>query len=273
MMRLETSDGWLLTTQPEHARVAAVFAEHWRNERFEAPEPFASVHAAVLHHDDSWAESDANPSLTDDGTPSAFSRELVGTYDAFENVHLDKYLKVRAAATEAIAGTDPYAAAVISMHSLNLLTEQADLSALDADNLTLHADWVTHQRARQAQLREQCRANPQMAPHASDAHFERAFRFLQACDNLSLCLCVELPTETTLRHRHPTREGTDVVLHYKPHGQMRFSVAPWPFDQPELCVPFTTRRITGRAFPSDAAYREAYFAAPETTVEAVLTPA
>ncbi len=271
-MRLETSDGWLLTTQPEHARVAAVFAEHWRNALFDPPEPFASVHAAVLHHDDSWAESDASPSLTDDQTPSAFSRELVGTYDAFENVDLAKYLEVRAAATEAIASEDPYAAVIISMHSLNLLTEQADLSALNEENLALHAKWVENQRARQGELRQQCAADPARGNYVEPRFFDRAFRFLQACDNLSLCLCVELPSETELRHTHPTRDGGETAIHYKPLGGMRFHLNPWPFDVEELRVPFTTRRVSGRTFASNEAYREAYFAAPEETLEAVLRP-
>lgn len=272
-MRLETSDGWRLTTQPEHARVAAVFAEHWHNELFDPPEPFASIHAAVLHHDDSWAESDASPSLTDDQTPSAFSRELVGTYDAFENVDLAKYLEVRAAATEAIADEDPYAAVVISMHSLNLLTEQADLSALNEANRARHAQWVDAQRARQAELRLRCAKDPARANYVENTHFDRAFRFLQACDNLSLCLCVELPTETELRHTHPTRDGGHTAVHYTPLGQLRFQLNPWPFDVKELRVPFTTRHVVGRTFASDEAYREAYFAAPEETVEAVLLPA
>ena len=34
MLRLETETGWWLVTHPDHAHLAAAFAERWGNEQF-----------------------------------------------------------------------------------------------------------------------------------------------------------------------------------------------------------------------------------------------
>jgi hypothetical protein len=131
VIRAGTADGWRLVTHREHAWLAGEIARHWKNDAFLPPDPFVHVLDAVSQHDGSWADRDSDPELGDDGRPSAFSRELVGEYEAFENVDLDDYLRVRAEATEAAADRDPYAAVLIAMHTVNLLDEQADPSALD----------------------------------------------------------------------------------------------------------------------------------------------
>src|SRR5579863_7051680 len=122
MIRIETDAGWILVEHREHARLAGRFAARWGNAAFAVPEPRADVLVAVMRHDDAWAERDALPFLTRQGRPSAFSRELVGTYSAFEEIDLADYLAVRGRAAEAVAADNPYAAIIISMHTVDLLT-------------------------------------------------------------------------------------------------------------------------------------------------------
>jgi hypothetical protein len=262
MIRIEESDGWTLVAHRDHARLAAAMAEHWNNAEFAAPEPRAEVLTAVARHDDAWQVRDAEPCLTREGRPSAFSRDLVGTYTAFEEIDLEDYLGVRGRATELAATEHPYAAVLISMHTVNLLTERADWSGLSAAQRELLSRFVAGQEARQAELSRQVGADP--------SALRRAFEFLQACDSLSLLACVRYPQPQPLRHAHPRRNdpaAAPSVLVCTPLGGDTYRIAPSPFDADEVLVSVPRRRVRGRTFPHEAAFRAAYAAAPVERLE------
>ncbi|HEY5227736.1 MAG TPA: DUF3891 family protein, partial [Opitutaceae bacterium] len=164
MIRIETDSGWILVEHPEHARLAGRFAVHWGNADFAPPEPRADVMTAVARHDDAWATRDAEPFLTREGRPSAFSRELVGKYSAFEEIDFGDYLAVRGRAAEAVAADNPYAAIVISMHTVSLLTTQADLTSLNAYDLELHRRFTEAQKVRQGEWIASLAGDPARAP-------------------------------------------------------------------------------------------------------------
>ncbi len=243
MIRIETEADWLLLTHADHARLAGELARHWKNDHFAPPEPFAHVLDAVARHDDSWTERDARPLLTPENNPSAFSRELVGTYDAFEEIDLEDYLGVRAAATEAAATRDSYAAILISMHTVNLLTEQADLSTLQPAEREVHTAFIEGQRRRQAELRARLRETIDIAPFATDSHFQRGFEFLQACDSFSLYVGVAFPKVGKLRHPQVTRSGERIEIVLRPTGDQSYTLDPWPLDEPEVHFQVPYRRV------------------------------
>src|SRR5580704_908310 len=191
MLRLETETGWWLVTHPDHARLAGAFAEHWGNERFVAPEPRARVLKGIARHDDGWATRDAQPQITRQGKPSAFSVELVGKYSAFEEIDLADYLAVRDRAVRLIAEEDAYAALLISMHTYSLLSEHADRSTIAPAELPLLDQFLDKQKSFQQSLRLQIIANSHFTPEQkTEASALDHFRLLQATDNLSLLTCV-----------------------------------------------------------------------------------
>lgn len=264
MLRIEEADHWLLVTHQDHARLAGQFGALWGNEDFEIPEPTHDILTAVSRHDDAWEERDAQPKVTRDGRPAAFSQELVGRYTAFEDIDLADYLRVRGQATESVAADNPYAGILVSMHTLNLLTEQADLTTLSAEERILHRDFVERQRVRQQQLVAQVSKERRQDPVLGAAERDRAFRFLQACDSLSLIVCVRMPRTMELRHRHRLKDGSSTTLECRPVGPDTYEIHPYPFgsDSASLRVPY--RRVPKRPFPSDTALRAAYAqAAPE----------
>jgi Protein of unknown function (DUF3891) len=262
MIRIETDSGWILVEHREHARLAGRMAAHWGNGEFAAPEPRADVLEAVARHDDAWALRDDTPFLTPEGRPSAFSRELVGAYSAFEEMDFADYLAVRGRAAQAVAADNPYAAVIISMHTVSLLTTQADLSKLSARDLDLHQRFIEEQRLLQALLVEKLADNPARAAALTPASLRRAFEFLQACDSLSLGVCVRFPVPRPLRHRHPRRDGSLVALDCIPLGGDTYRIAPFPFDADEVALEVPCRRVAGKMFAGQAAFREAYAAAP-----------
>src|ERR1700722_11270428 len=164
MLRLETESGWWLVTHPDHARLAGAFAEHWGNDLFPSPEPREHVLRGIARHDDGWTTRDAAPQITRQGKPSAFSTELVGKYSGFEEIDLVDYLAVRERAVRLIAGEDPYAAILISMHTYSLLHDHADRSTIAPPQLPLLDQFLADQRALQNSLRLQIAANQKLKP-------------------------------------------------------------------------------------------------------------
>ncbi len=269
MIRIATPTGYTLVAHQEHARLAGRFAEHWGNAFFPPPAPadlLPEIVLAVARHDDAWAARDATPFLTREGRPSAFTRELVGAYSAFEEIDLADYLAVRGAATEALAAEHPFAAILVSMHTVNLLTEQADLDTLKPSDRPLHAAFIEGQLRRQAELAASL--PPALAAHATPAQLRRAFEFLQFCDNLSLLTCVRYDQPRPLRHAHPDTGGARRVITCTPVdlGGGAYRLDPWPFDAPELTFTVPARQIPSAACADLAAFRAACSAAPVETL-------
>jgi hypothetical protein len=251
VIRIEEDSGWILISHPDHARLAGRLADNWGNRDFAAPEPRAETLIAVARHDDAWAERDAEPKLTREGRPSAFSRELVGAYSAFEEMDLSDYLAVRGRAAAMISTDFPYAALVISMHTVDLLTEQADVAALGVADRALHGRFIWEQRRWQDELSATLGRSVGWNATAP----RRAFEFLQACDSLSLAICVRYPSPITLRHRHPDLRGDLHSITCTPLGGDTYRIAPFPFGQDELRLDLPCRRISGRSFTDPEALR------------------
>jgi hypothetical protein len=261
MLRIETDTGWILVEHREHARLAGRFAGHWGNAEFPAPVPRSDILEAVTRHDDAWARRDALPFLTRQGLPSAFSRELVGKYSAFEEIDFADYLSVRAQAAEGVAADNPYAAVVISMHTVDLLTTRADWMSLSQANQDLLREFIAAQRRRQAELVLALEGDQKRRGAAAPDGLLRAFEFLQACDSLSLAVCVRYPEPIALRHRHPRADGAPTELMCVPLGGDAYRIEPCPFDADELGFEVPCRSLLGKTFASEAEFRAAYGAA------------
>lgn len=274
MIRVPTSEGYFLVPHQEHARLAGRFAAHWGNALFPAPAPadiLPEILVAVASHDDAWAARDATPFLTREGRPSAFTRELVGAYSAFEEIDLADYLAVRGAATEAVAAEHPYAAILISLHTVNLLTEQADLSTIKPADRPLHAAFIEGQLRRQRELAASL--PPALAARATPEQLQRAFEFLQFCDNLSLLTCARYDAARAVRHTHPDAIGARRAITYTPVGAETFRLDPWPFDQAPASFSVPARHVPAAACADLATFRAAYAAAPVQELPIHLVPA
>lgn len=264
MIRTETKSGWQLVTHPEHARLAGKIAEAWGNDRFERPEPFPSICYAVFHHDDGWLARDAAPSLTRDGKPEAFTRALVGTYAAFEEIDLPSYLEVRNAATQAVAKVDPVAGIFVSMHTVNLLTEQADVNSIRPQHRDAHASFVAKQRTWQTETAS--------ALGLAQETLQRGFEFLQVCDNLSLILCANYHETRALRHTHPDRSGMRHALQCRSDGLFTWRIDPWPFRESSVLLDVPYREVDRIACASLTVYRAAFNAAQVQWKRVMLLP-
>jgi hypothetical protein len=261
MIRIEKENDWLLFSHPDHAALAGEFARHWKNENFAPPEPFTHVLDATARHDDSWEDRDASPLLTHEMNPSAFSEELVGTYDAFEEIDLHDYLGVRGRATEATALRDPYSALLVSMHTVNLLTVQADLTTLKDGDRAFHKSFIDGQINRQAEIKAQLSLQPDIAPFLTEAQLLKGFKFLQACDSFSLFVGVAFSKPSKLQHAHPRRDGSETEITFTPKGNNHYVLSPYPLDEPVVKFNVPYRRVPKTETASLERFQAAYTAA------------
>jgi hypothetical protein len=272
MLRLESPTGWWLTTHPDHARLAAAFAEHWGNERFAPLQPRAHVLNGIATHDDGWAARDAAPQITRQGKPSAFSTELVGKYSAFEEIDLADYLAVRDQAVKLVAESDPYAAILVSMHTYNLLTERADRSTIVPDQLPLLDAFLADQKVLQEKLFAKMQSDPTLASEEkSRARIGDHFRLLQACDNLSLLSCVDYQKPATLLHPLRRNDAGVETVSVESLGERYFCLTPYPFDVSPVTVKFPVRHVEGKIFATADALQEQYVDAEVTMLKVTIT--
>jgi Protein of unknown function (DUF3891) len=271
MLRLESETGWWLVSHPDHARLAAAFAEHWGNERFLPPEPRAKVLLGIAAHDDGWAARDAAPHITRQGKPSAFSAELVGRYSAFEEIDLADYLAVREEALRAIAERDAYAALLVSMHTYNLLTERADRSTISKEQLPLLDEFLVSQKSLQENLYARVKATPGLAEQETAwPRILDHWRLLQATDNLSLLSCVSFAKPANLLHALPMRDGESAPIQVEAIAERHFRLSPYPFDKGTLTFEFPARHVEGKLFDSAAELQLKYAASvPENLLVTV----
>lgn len=254
-------EGWILITHPSHGCLAGEFAKHWKNRDFPEHQPAVEVNYGVSHHDDAWASRDHQPFLTREGLPSAFSKELVGTYDSFEEIDMEDYLEVRGRAAEVVAEQHPYAAVLISMHTHNLLTEHVDLSTLTDEQTVLLKAFNEKQTARREEWIAALKEDSELSPYTTVEYRERAFQFLQGCDSLSLIACVAFDEPIALQHKHPTVSGGSVEISCTPLGAHKYRLNPYPMDEDELQFELPYKYVASDSFDSLETFRAAYSAA------------
>jgi hypothetical protein len=267
MLRLQTEDGWWLVTHPDHAQLAGQFAAAWGNAMFAKPVPHGHVLRGIYAHDDGWTARDAEPMVTREGRPAAFSSELVGTYSAFEEIDLKAYLAVRREAVQRVAQQDAYAAILISMHTHNLLSARADRSTIRAEDLRWLDAFLVEQSTLQRALRERLLAEGEVAAEMlSVERLEENFRLLQACDNLSLLSCVDYDGAATLLWPLCLTDGGAREVRVERVGERRFRLSPYPFAEPERVFSLRARFVAGKTFASNAVLRVGFSGAKVETL-------
>jgi hypothetical protein len=272
MLRLETETGYWLITHPDHAHLAGAFAERWGNARFASPTPRASVLHGIHVHDDGWVARDAQPCVTRQGKPSAFSSELVGKYSAFEEIDLADYLAVRERAVAQVEAVDPYAALLVSMHTQDLLTTRADRSTIAPDQLPLLDDFLWRLSGVQHSLRNNIESRQQYSrEEVTNEAIRGNFRLLQACDNLSLLSCVAYMRPATLLHPHKLVDGSYTEVTVEPVAPRHFRLSPYPFDRANFTLTVPARHVEGHLFATSGELAEKFAAAPVQSLEIAIS--
>lgn len=258
MIRRKLNGGWLIVTQPDHARLAGDLARHWGNDEFPSPKPVEEVLLAVKEHDNGWREIDALARLNpDNGLPYNFSEWP-----------LPDHFPIWQRAEKHLLDSSPYAALLISRHGSILFRYLVDGAAdpLLAHPFFTHETWrsrgddlseeeqkqiwafVGERESFQSGVRETLNSRPATATLVSTERFNADFRLLQTCDALSLYAVLEPPRKKILHNIARREWGDFVTLQLRPAGESSAIIDPYPFDVSPLCVEISGRRLPAGPF-------------------------
>jgi hypothetical protein len=225
MIIRRAAQGLLAIAQPDHARLAGVFAESWRDGAGR------SLVAASHHHDDGWIDWEKAPTVDDHGRPHNFL-----------TIPMDDRVAVYRRGIDLLATTDRAAGLLTSLHFGRLLAE--GLPALEGDARRTAEDFLAEQATWEAETRRQL---------GEPEGVEADYRVLRAVDFLSLVLCMRPLNELD------GASVTTMTLHVE---DQRVTLEPYPFDAGELQVTVAARVLPVTTFDDDEAYRSALAGAP-----------
>jgi hypothetical protein len=249
MIRRRARDEFFLFTQNDHAILAAKFAEHVENERFEELSP--RLIQAIRLHDAGWPLHDDHPTLNADGFP----------IDVFESTP-EIALQVWPASAQKAEEVDPYAGLLVSQHVFFLAgfaTSGTFSQRWDLNNKPALKFAVAKFQQREVERWEATRSRLGIDPNEDP--FQNDLRILQAMDLISLgACCTEPPVAKTFDLR-PSVGVPPIGLQIKRVNESDVTVDPWPFDSARLEFEIPFKRVPATAFPSAMAFQETYYGA------------
>lgn len=248
----------VVSTQEDHAELAAQFAAHWGNERFSQLRPYQTMVFATLYHDSGYREWEGNPPMNiEKGRPLAFREDN----PTFEPVELHGYVKN----VDWIRAQDPYAGLLVSMHRTGLWHNRYNVftqPSMRPRERSLEVQTVkkTLESKQEQYKRELAGDNP-----AFEDELAYNYRALQIYDLVSLYFCCDgHATEDRFKEYSiaPIRVAYDsdeqVELRILPNGPGSVKMDPYPFDVSPLQVSVRARLVSPPKVKSEDACAEAY---------------
>ena len=209
--------GWEVIYQRAHGLLAAELAFHWKVA--ERPPYFMQTLLAIAEHDDGVPESRAPENLTEAGAPKHF--KLLGrSAQQYRNVMEISTAKSR------------WNALMTSMHT-TFLYEDKKYEDRDIE------EFIKEQHVFQKKLFKDLEITKKEA--------ERAYRFVEWCDALSLLLCMEQIQPE--QRRMDVSVGPDGTMHQIWQDEKeRLHVEPWPFEPDAFTVEVEYRELAQLQF-------------------------
>jgi hypothetical protein len=261
MLHREEPDGLVVIAQPAHAWITGQLARAWGNERMGMVEPWEEVCLAAEQHDLGWTAWEAAPTLnTRTGRPHSFMQ-----------MPRLAHLAIWSSAAAAMMHQSRYAALLVSMHGTGLY-EAYDPTPDTAEERAAVVDFLAQQRAFQAALLADLRADPVYAAVTTSALVRRNQQLIAAWDRLSLALCMGVRSRRVIDQVPTAIEPTALTLTPLAGDATRVAVAPWPFRTETVTLVFDGRRLA-TPIADGAALRPALAGAPWLTIVTHLQPA
>jgi hypothetical protein len=218
----------MLISQVEHARLSYALAEHWGAHKVKPLWPRDEILAAILHHDDGWAEWEREPEV-DRSTGHPLS---------FLEMPIDDAVAIWERSISVASQIGPLAAYIVSSHFAVLVSRAHEAHASNPHWLKLVDDFLDRQTRRRSQwLTEWQSAGSNDEPARTKVLADRALAQLQLLDALSLWLCM---AERTEPDRFETPDGPELT--WTPHSAREVTVSPWPWVVNSLTV-FASGRL------------------------------
>lgn len=271
MIRRQTSEGYWLFAQHDHAVLAGQIARHIGNSHFARPDPFESTMLGIANHDAGWPLHDQHPTLSPARIP----------LDVFESPRQITHKVWLESANRAIS-IDPYGGLLVCLHGLALSAISVSAnqpSKFDPQQLRQQFDLnkFQHQmieRLEHLRGRLGLRVDRPLRLGLSDGWTDDAedklkfnFRMLQAMDLISLSICCTTPPTFIPGHVHPTPGAQTVKLQITRPTPNELKVSPWPFGVAKFEASVPYRIVPLRTYQSDAELQVVYATAESKTLD------
>jgi len=207
-------DNWMLTPQPEHARLSSLIATMWN---WAGEKVGDEVIQAIRRHDDGWKETEESLPVNAAGAPSDFTEMPAA-------VSTETWLR---SSTLLEKEGKHYAAMLVGAHFLYFAEDAAQLAKLSPRAAIAFGKFIGQQRA----IQDRCRAKlEESGALPSDEKFATDLRFLQVCDTLSILLCSDFTGEHVIENV-PYLEGADTLTITRKSQNLTLTCAPLPFKK------------------------------------------
>ncbi|MGB1885449.1 MAG: DUF3891 family protein [Gammaproteobacteria bacterium] len=232
----------LVITMDQHTALAASFAKHFGNQRFERVEPFDLMLYIIGHHDAGWKDLDQQ-ALRDPSTGLPYN--LVQT--PFEHI-----VATSSASPDFNSLHHPYCGLISSMHSWGLyngrygMSDKVLLDSLADENRTIADNMLNAEMTRQDQLKSELAEDPETKSWIEHAHLFQNYKQLQFFDTLALYFnCTHMRDREAATFSHvPISADEDVDVRVEPLDGDRYLLDPFPFDTDELALKFSGRYLS-----------------------------
>lgn len=262
--------GFILIDQADHARLAGEFAAHWGNDRFERPDPHASMCVATIRHDDGWILWDAAPKV------DPLTRAPLN----FPHIAVDEHIALYTRGIAQVIADDALAGLMVNRHCQWLY--ELKLSGSRSRPLWTTAPTADARGLLQAALRDLRVQHDELVARlrdeGSDAalltaeHLKHNSMLMQFYDALSLYFCTG-PLRDDALGVPVTDGGETATIALRPADDRTVGLRPWPFNAQSLHVSVVARRLPQTSFESHDRLCGALRAAPRTDVTFCLLPA
>lgn len=235
MLRRDDGHDWLVMTQSEHAALSGRLAQEWAT----IPEPRVETLLAVYEHDNGHAPTDAN----------GYWSPQTGEVQDFRSAPRETQAAIARRGVDRLAVESPCAALLVAIHFGEHAAKERLLSRL--------------------------RADPATATFATSERINAAYQLLQACDVLSLAVCLGVTRFSASRETPAFRpEGQPLLeMTFQHRGDGAVGLAPWPFARSRVSAHVTARVLPARRYASADALADTFHNAPLRDITVEFAPA
>jgi hypothetical protein len=217
-------DKWLLTKQPEHARISGLIAVSWN---FSDDKPHSEVKLAIARHDDGWTEAENDPQLNEAGDPMNYLETPP-----------DRAMETARRSIQLLYDEGKYYAARLVAGHFSQLAYQVDLGQVGPRTAQAIGRFIGEQNMLMTRCAKE-HANgsaPPVSTSQDDAsgtsgdNYTKDLRLLQVCDLLSLLLCGDFSGETVIEDVPYLSDTTALTVSGR--GDLNIGLSPMPFKKP-----------------------------------------
>jgi hypothetical protein len=255
----------LLVTQDSHLNLAAQFARHWGNERFEQPEPLFILRYLARNHDAGWPDFDWDPAVNpESGLPHTI---LSAPPALLAPVHLRNITRNHR--------FHPYAGLLSAMHIKGFFTSRLGMSTFVTINdfrerfPDVIEPLIQECDARIERYSEEVAQDAESAPWLQRDRVWANYRTLQILDQLSLYFCLGYTGESITLTNAPVTESESADITIEPKGDGVFTLDPYPLGEAPATVLLDAKDVK----PPMRSPREDLLSAPTVQLEFEVKPA